>query len=119
MTKLLIYIAEGIKFEVNNTINSILLINGVSEGRRGKFIGAIFECIFRIDMDSEVIVRLCDDYETVTTDGEIEIAAEFIFQLQRKMPMPLWVVDMGYNFNLDVSKFASAKQLNDSILSAL
>lgn len=112
MTKLLIYIGEGIKFDLDETVRIINSIDGVTDAKSGDFIGAVFECLFASDA---VIVRISKDCETITADGPIEKSLIFIFQLQSKIPAKLWLIDMNYSFNLEVGKFKSI----DEIMSAM
>jgi hypothetical protein len=44
MTKLLIFIRENQRFDVELTIGAIVAMNGVRNAKRGNFIGAVFEC---------------------------------------------------------------------------
>jgi hypothetical protein len=44
MTKLLIFIRENQRCDVELTIGAIVAMNGVRNAKRGNFIGAVFEC---------------------------------------------------------------------------
>jgi hypothetical protein len=44
MTKLLIFIRENQRFDVELTIGAIVAMNGVRNAKRGNFIDAVFEC---------------------------------------------------------------------------
>ena len=114
MSKLLIYIGEGVKFDLDATIGAIEAIDGVTEAKSGDFIGAVFECLFA---SGEVIVRISKDCETITTDGPGRESVEFILQLQNSLPVNLWLIDMNYSFNLEVGKFASVDELQSAMKS--
>lgn len=108
MSKLLIYIGEGMKFDLDETVRTINAIDGVSESKLGDFIGAAFECLFA---SGEVVVRISKDHETITTDGSARESMNFIWQLQNRLSFSIWVIDMNYSFNLEVSKFVSVYDL--------
>lgn len=115
MSKLLIYIGEGIKFDLDETISAIKDIDGVTDAKSGDFIGAVFECAFA---DGDVIVRISKDCETITTDGSGRNPVDFIVKLQERLSMDLSVIDMNYSFNLEVRKFSSADELLSAMESA-
>ena len=69
MTKLLIYIAEGQKFDLQKTISAITSIDGVYNVRIGKFIGAVFECEYHL-RNLIKIVHISETEETVTIEGD-------------------------------------------------
>jgi hypothetical protein len=112
MSKFLIYIGEGIKFDLDQTIGAITAIDGVANAKLGDFIGAVFECTFS---SSEVICRISKDHESLTTDGFDKDSLNFIWQLQNKLPVKLWIVDMNYSFNLEIDKFGSVDELQSAI----
>lgn len=114
MSKLLIYIGEGVKFDLDQTITAIKGIDGVTDAKSGDLIGAVFECLFA---DGDVIIRISKDCETITTDGFGPEPLNFIWNLQDKLPMNLWVIDMNYSLNLEVRKFASVDELQNAMAS--
>lgn len=115
MSKLLIYIGEGIKFDIDKTIRIIKDIDGVTEARSGDFIGAVFECLFA---RGEVVIRISKDVETITTDGPAESSVEFLLRLQERLQESLSVIDMNYSFNFKVGNFSSADELLRAMESA-
>lgn len=116
MSKLLIYIGENQKFDVPNTINSILSIDGVSNVREGKFIGAIFECEFT-SQGLTTIVRISDDAETVIVEGLGDESLDFALKLQSILPVKLSAIDMDYSFNIELSNFKEVSELKLAISS--
>jgi hypothetical protein len=115
MSKLLSYIGEDKKFDLEEAIGVIRTIDGVTNVKLGDFIGAVFECQYAHD---KVIVRISKDCETVTTDGPTKESADFIFQLNKKLSVGIRTIDMNYSFDLDVSEFSSSDDLRGAIEAA-
>jgi hypothetical protein len=115
MSKLLIYIGENQKFDVPNTINAITSIAGVSNTRKGKFIGAIFECEYTLQ-GLTTIVRISDDAETVTIEGLGDESLDFALKLQSVLPVTLSAIDMEYSFNVKLSNYKAVSELKSAIL---
>jgi hypothetical protein len=114
MSKLLIYIGENEQFDVNATINAITSMVGVSNARKGNFIGAIFECEY-VANGRNTVIRLSPEAETITAEGLGDESLEFALDLQKKLPMPLHAIDMEYSFNVVLSDFASIIELRKAI----
>jgi hypothetical protein len=114
MSKLLIYIGEKQTFGLDNTVQAIVSIDGVSKAKRGQFIGAVFECEFTFN-GSTTIVRISEGLETVTVEGLGRDATEFAVRFQQNLGTPLRVIDMEYSFDLPLSTFASGEDLSRSI----
>ncbi len=106
MSKLLIYIGEGQKFDVKDTASAISAIPGVSNPREGAFIGAIFEGEYEA-MGARTIVRISSDAETVTVEGLGDESIKFMLELQSRLNVELHVIDMDYSFNLPVKPFST------------
>jgi hypothetical protein len=116
MSKLLIYIGENERFDVNATINAITSIEGVSNARQGNFIGAIFECEYVANGNS-TIIRISPELETVTVEGLGDESLEFALELQKKLLIPLHAIDMDYSFNVALSKINSIAEFRQAISS--
>ena len=114
MSKLLIYIGEKQVFALEKTVQAILSIDGVSNTKRGKFIGAVFECEYTFEGETTV-VRISEDAETVTVEGMGRDATDFAVRFQQRVEVPLKVIDMDYSFDLPLSDFASGEELNRAI----
>lgn len=114
MSKLLIYIGENQRFDLEPTLRTITMIDGISNARRGKFIGAVFECNYS-HAGRIAVVRVSEDLETVTVDGLGEEVTDFAIKFQQHMPEQLHVIDMDYSFNLDLSKFKTGAELMSAI----
>lgn len=114
MSKLLIYIGEHKKFDVEATIDAIESMSAVSKARRGSFIGAIFECEYTAS-GGNTIVRISPEVETITVEGLGDESLAFALELQRKSPVPLHAIDMDYSFNVALSNFRSVAELRKAI----
>lgn len=114
MSKLLIYIGEKIKFDVDQVKRAISKIDGVRHARSGNFIGAIYECEYELD-GATTVVRISEDVETLTVEGLGEEALDFALKLQSHLPVPLRAIDMDYTFDLPLSDFQSTDQLRQAM----
>ncbi len=114
MNKLLIYIGENKKFDVDATINAITSMHGVSEPRKGNFIGAVFECEYTAN-GRNTIIRISLDAETITAEGLGDESFEFALELQRSSQIPLRAIDMDYSFNVALSDFGTVSELKEAI----
>lgn len=114
MSKLLIYIGEDEKFDIDATIGVITAMTGVSKARKGNFIGAIFECEYTGN-GRNTIVRISPEAETITVEGLGDESLAFALELQRVSPVPLHAIDMEYSFNVTLSRFGSVPELRKAI----
>jgi hypothetical protein len=114
MNRLLIYIGEAQKFDVESTIKSISTMKRVRNARRGEFIGSIFECDFAVD-DHPTIIRFSSDAETVTAEGLGDDSLEFALEFQSISPITLYVTDMGYNFNVALGSIKTVSEFKKAI----
>lgn len=114
MSKLLIFIGENQKFDVDAAISAITSMSGVSNARRGNFIGAIFECEYS-HQGSNTIVRISPEAETITAEGLGDDALSFAIELQRILPVDLNAIDMSYSFNVALRDFKSVADLKQAI----
>lgn len=115
MTKFLLYVGEGKAFDQHLAERAIEGIEGVAKCERGDFIGAVFECTYSASSESEAIVRISKDVETVTIDGIEDDAFKFSIEFQKNYPEPIHMVDMDYKFDIDISNYDSEMDLNDAI----
>jgi hypothetical protein len=104
MSKFLIYIGEGQKFNVRDAIATISSIPGVLNSREGAFIGAIFECEYQVQ-GTKTIIRISSDAETVTAEGLGDESVKFMLEFQKRFPVDLHAIDMEYSFDLPLRGF--------------
>ena len=114
MSKLLIYIGENQKFDLQSTVENITSIDGTSSVRLGKFIGAVLECNYSYGGRTSVI-RLSEDLETVSVEGLGEEAMDFAVKFQQRSAVPLRAIDMEYSFDLELSKFSTGAEFMSAI----
>ncbi len=114
MNKLLIYIGENRRFDLDFAVFAITSIDGVFNARRGNFIGAAFECNYSY-AGRTTMVRISEDLETVTVEGLGNESTEFAVNFQELIPEQLHVVDMDYSFELNLSEFKSGAELMSAI----
>lgn len=114
MSKLLIYIGENKKFDVDATINAITSISGVSKARKGNFIGAIFECEYTY-AGLNTIIRISPEAEMVTVEGLGDDSLSFALELQWALSVDLSAIDMNYNFDVALRDFESVEELRHAI----
>lgn len=110
MSKFLIYIGEKQAFDLDQTISAIMSIDGVTNARRGRFIGAVFEGSYSFGGTS-TIFRISDDAETVTVEGLGIESADFAIKLQQRMSMPLRAIDVEYSFDICLRDYPSHVEL--------
>jgi hypothetical protein len=110
MSKLLIYIGEHERFDLQETIAAITSIEGVTNARQGAFIGAVFDCNFSY-RGRTTVVRLSDSLKTVTAEGLGDESMEFAVRLQKALPTPMRVIDLDYSFDVALSDFSTGDEL--------
>lgn len=115
MNKLLIFIGEDVKFDVDATIKAILTIPGVSDGHREDPFGALFECTYAYDGD-DTTVRIASNAETVVVLGERDVSLAFALELQRVLPFDLRVTDMNLDFDVVLRGFDSIAELSQTMV---
>lgn len=115
MTKLLIYIVENQKFDVEMAIDAITAMNGTTKARRGNFIGAIFECAYRY-AGVNTVIRISEDAETITAEGLHPSTLSFAIELQRALSVDLNATDMEYSFNVALRDFQTLAQLEQATI---
>lgn len=113
MNSLLIFIGEDQKFDLKETISAICAIPGVSNPQEGSF-GEIFECEYEA-MGRSTIVQFSSDLETVSADGLGDESIKFMLELQSRLPVDLYVTDMGYDFDLPVRPFSTIEDFKRAI----
>jgi hypothetical protein len=116
MSKLLIYIGEKMKFDVEPTISAITSMSKVLSPRRGNFIGAIFECEY-VANGYNTIVRISPEVETITVEGLGDESLDFALELQKRLTVSLHAIDMDYTFNVALRDFNSVAEFRKAISS--
>lgn len=115
MSKLLIYLGENKTFDINQVVEQISSILGVSNLKIGDFVGAILECEYSLN-GSSTIVRMSKDAETLTIEGVGDEAIDFALKIQKLLPYPLFMMDMEYNFNIRLLDYNSLDEIRKMTL---
>lgn len=109
--KLLIFIGPERAFDLGVVDQILGSLPGCAIKRLGAGIGAIQQYLIT-QGSRELIVRISPDLETITIDGQISHPTAVIaVSLQAGLSNPVRATDMGYNFDLPISEFASAEAL--------
>jgi hypothetical protein len=114
MTKLLIFIEENQRFDVELTIGAIVAMKGARNAKRGNLIGAVFECEYSC-AGTITVIRLSKEAETVTAEALDTCALSFALELQRALAVDLHAIDMEYSFNVALRDFQTVEQLRQAV----
>lgn len=115
MTKLLIFIGDSQKFDVEMTIDTISAMSNVTKARCGEFTGAVFECEYTY-VGTSTVVRLSQEAETITAEGLGTCALSFAIELQKALEVDLRAIDMEYSFDVALCDFQTVEQLERAVL---
>lgn len=102
MSSLLIFTTAEKSFDKDEAIKAISAMDGVSNTKEGKFIGAVFECDYTSNGNS-TIVRLSDSLKTITAQGLWDESLDFALKLKDTLSQPLSVVDLDYSFHIELN----------------
>lgn len=114
MSKLLLFIGENEKFNKDEVIEKISSIDGVVNAKSGNFIGAVFECDYQSEGISS-IVRLSDDLETITVDGQDDESLKFVLKVKEVLAQPISMVDMDYSFHFELAAVETVTELKQKM----
>ena len=109
--KLLIFIGPDQAFDMGAVDQIVRSLSRCAINRLGSGIGAIQQYLIK-QGSCELIFRIAPDLETITIDGPVgHLTAVIALSLQSGLSFPVRITDMGYNFDLAISEFASAEAL--------
>lgn len=114
MNKLLIYLEDGLPFEINSVKAAIMSVAGVCHIQDRLHIGSIYECDY-VHADSATLIRLGPKADIITAEGLCDNSLRFAFELQDKVSSPLWITDMGFNFNFRLRNRRSLSEMKSAI----
>jgi hypothetical protein len=114
MSKLLLFIGESEKFNKDEVINKISAIDGVVNAKSGNFIGAVFECDYQSEGVSTT-VRLSDDFETITVEGQGDESLKFVLKLKEVLAQAISMVDMDYSFHFELASIGTVAELKQKM----
>ena len=96
MSSLLIFLSEQKPFDKDEVIKAISAMDGVTNAKEGKFIGAVFECAYTNNGNS-TIVRLSESLKSISAESLRDESLDFALKLKDVFPQPLSVVDTDDN----------------------
>ena len=111
---LLLYIAEGRRFDVDEIRARWSVMAGVRELTEDAFACAL-ECEFHLE-DDRVIVRLAQDHETVTLHGTGPAPQEFICRFRAVFGGELHLIDESYSFDSLLPPTVSRQEILDLLI---
>jgi hypothetical protein len=114
MSKLLLFIGENKKFDKDEVVQKITSVDGVENAKTGTFIGAVFECDYQYE-GITTTVRLSDDLETITVEGENNGSLNFVLKVKELLSQPVSIVDMDYSFHFELSTVNTLAELKQKM----
>ena len=114
MSKLLIFIGENEKFNEDEIVKKLTLLDGVKNPRKGDFIGAIFECDYQ-QGKFNTIIRLSDDAQTITVEGSGDESLMVVLKINDFINEAISVVDMDYSFHVELASINNLSELKKKI----
>ncbi|WP_199246184.1 hypothetical protein [[Phormidium] sp. ETS-05] len=114
MKTLLLFIGEAEKFNLNEVGEIFTKIPNIQNLKQGDFIGSILECEFS-DNNDYTIIRLSDDLETISIDGDGDASLKIALEIQKHYPQNLRLIDSNYSFDIELDKIKSVGQLRQKM----
>lgn len=114
MKTLLLFIGEAEKFNLNEVAEVFPKIPNIQNLKQGDFVGSILECEFS-DNNDYTIIRLSDDLETISIDGDGDASLKIALEIQKNYPQNLRLIDSNYSFDIELDKIKSVSQLRQKM----
>lgn len=114
MKTLLLFIGEAEKFNLNEVAEIFPKIPNIQNLKQGDFVGSILECEFS-DNNDYTIIRLSDDLETISIDGDGDASLKIALEIQKHYPQNLRLIDSNYSFDIELDKINSVSQLRQKM----
>lgn len=114
MKMLLLFIGENETFNLSQVADSLTKIPNIKNVKQGDFVGSILECEFS-DKTDFTIIRLSDDLETISIDGDGDASLKIALKIQNNYPQNLRLIDSNYSFDIELAKIKSVSQLRQNI----
>ncbi len=112
MAFLLLYIGEGVQFDVDGIKRGLSASSHVR--CQPPDYGCAFNCEYLTDSDVAPI-RVKDDAETIVVEGMGEAAFCAAVEIQALCRQPVHVIDESYSFDLTLTDFSSPIELEHAI----
>ena len=114
MKMLLLFIGEDEKFNFSEIADILPKIPHIHNLKQGEFVGSILECEFS-DKNDYTIIRLSDDLETISIDGDGDASLKIALEIQKHYPQNLRLIDSNYSFDIELEKIKSVGQLRQKM----
>lgn len=111
---LLLFIGEDEKFNLSQIADILSKIPNIQNFKQGDFVGSILECEFSEKTDY-TIIRLSDDLETISIDGDGDASLKIALEIQKHYPQNLRLIDSNYSFDIELAKIKSVGQLRQNM----
>jgi hypothetical protein len=114
MKMLLLFIGEDEKFNLIQVADILTKIPNIQNLKQGDFVGSILEGEFS-EKNDFTIIRLSDDLETISIDGDGDASLKIALELQKHYPKNLRLIDSNYSFDIELAKINSVGQLRQNM----
>ncbi|HIK08794.1 MAG TPA: hypothetical protein IGS52_00760 [Oscillatoriaceae cyanobacterium M33_DOE_052] len=114
MKTLLLFIGESEKFNLSEVAEIFPKIPNIQNLKQGDFVGSILECEF-FDKNDYTIIRLSDDLETISIDGDGDASLKIALEIQKHYPQNLRLIDSNYSFDIELDQIKSVGQLRQKM----
>jgi hypothetical protein len=114
-SSLILYLGEGQRFDLPIVSDAIVEFGGMRCARPEGDTTQEFD----YDVgDSFTAIRFLRDGESIAIDGEGPAALDAAIKIQRAYPQPIKLIDQGYSFELQLTDYHSAHELDCAITDA-
>ncbi|MGL5195406.1 MAG: hypothetical protein ACRC8Y_17630 [Chroococcales cyanobacterium] len=114
MKMLLLFIGEDEKFNLIQIADILTKIPNIQNLKQGDFVGSILEGEFS-EKNDFTIIRLSDDLETISIDGDGDASLKIALEIQKHYPQNLRLIDSNYSFDIELAKINSVGQLRQNM----
>ncbi|MGL4503805.1 MAG: hypothetical protein ACRCU2_32390 [Planktothrix sp.] len=111
---LLLFIGEDEKFNLIQIADILTKIPNIQNLKQGDFVGSILEGEFS-EKNDFTIIRLSDDLETISIDGDGDASLKIALEIQKHYPQNLRLIDSNYSFDIELAKINSVGQLRQNM----
>lgn len=118
MTNLLLIRTDETPFDVAAVAHILSTQSGFHDVRFDDSIGAVIEARYT-EADSQSIVSLKEDHETISLSGTSDAALRAALILQTGLKIPLRMFDTNYSFDLVFEGLSTVDELRNAIAQAV
>ncbi len=118
MKILLLLSGEDEKFNLSEVADILPKIPQIQNLKQGEFVGSILECELS-DRNDYTMIRLSDDLETISIDGDGDASLKIALEIQKHYPQNLRLIDSNYSFDIELDKIKSVGELRQKMQESL